>query len=409
MMERLYVKNFLGLKEIELEIKDFLILTGPQAAGKSICAKLLYFFRTFIIVMIDCIFEKDNNVSDLPIDMSGQFCKYFPKEYWESYEFFIEYNNFSDKITLTKTKNSELQIELSNWPSQKLIDKVKMHTLFKDPISPDTNIKNIINDFIQTNFSHTFSYSNIFIPAGRSFFSMLQKNIFSILSGNNEIDPFMKVFGIYFESIRKQKQNDFGSQEILLESINALTNKIIKGKYLPEENSILLNNNTKVNVAVSSSGQQEALPLVAILSSIPFNFQGIGVNVYVEEPEAHLFPEAQEQLASLISLVKYNSIQKTNFIITTHSPYMLSAFNNLLLAGNISKTGTDEQKESVSQIIPENMQIDIGNFSAYLLEDGKQKNIIDAENKLINAEAIDGVSENIGETFSKLLDIGFQR
>jgi hypothetical protein len=34
MTERLIVKNFLCLKDIDIEIKDFLILIGPQAAGK---------------------------------------------------------------------------------------------------------------------------------------------------------------------------------------------------------------------------------------------------------------------------------------------------------------------------------------------------------------------------------------
>ncbi|MDR2499832.1 MAG: AAA family ATPase, partial [Treponema sp.] len=46
MLERLIVKNFLCLKDIDIEVKDFLILIGPQAAGKSLCAKLLYFFRS---------------------------------------------------------------------------------------------------------------------------------------------------------------------------------------------------------------------------------------------------------------------------------------------------------------------------------------------------------------------------
>jgi predicted ATPase len=53
MNERLIVKNFLCLEDIDIEVKDFLILIGPQAAGERLCAKLLYFFRT--------IFEEMNN------------------------------------------------------------------------------------------------------------------------------------------------------------------------------------------------------------------------------------------------------------------------------------------------------------------------------------------------------------
>jgi predicted ATPase len=48
MTERLIVKNFLCLKDIDIEVKDFLILIGSQAVGKSLCAKLLYFFRTIL-------------------------------------------------------------------------------------------------------------------------------------------------------------------------------------------------------------------------------------------------------------------------------------------------------------------------------------------------------------------------
>jgi hypothetical protein len=53
------------------------------------------------------------------------------------------------------------------------------------------------------------------------------------------------------------------------------------------------------------------------------------------------------------------------------------------------------------------MHINIERFSAYSLEDGKAVNIIDEETNLISADAIDGVSESIIETFNALLDIEF--
>jgi hypothetical protein len=126
----------------------------------------------------------------------------------------------------------------------------------------------------------------------------------------------------------------------------------------------------------------------------------------VEEPEAHLFPDAQEQISRLVSLLRHNAAQEVKFVITTHSPYMLAAFNNLIKADNIvrQKPGL---KDAVCKEIPESMHINIERFSAYSLKDGRAENIIDKETNLIDANTIDGVSESIMETFNALQDIEF--
>ena len=60
------------------------------------------------------------------------------------------------------------------------------------------------NQFIDNNkeISKYFSES-VFIPASRSFFANLQKNIFSFLAENIDIDPFMKEFGSKYELAKK--------------------------------------------------------------------------------------------------------------------------------------------------------------------------------------------------------------
>jgi hypothetical protein len=103
----------------------------------------------------------------------------------------------------------------------------------------------------------------------------------------------------------------------------------------------------------------------------------------------------------------HNAKQEVKFAITTHSPYILASFNNLIKAGNIVKQNPS-LKEAVCEKIPESMHIDVERFSAYSLEDGKAVNIIDEETNLISADAIDDVSESIMETFNALLDIEFE-
>jgi SpoVK/Ycf46/Vps4 family AAA+-type ATPase len=47
-MQKLTVKNFLTLKDIQIDIPKINIIVGPQAEGKSLIAKLIYFFKTFV-------------------------------------------------------------------------------------------------------------------------------------------------------------------------------------------------------------------------------------------------------------------------------------------------------------------------------------------------------------------------
>jgi predicted ATPase len=96
-----------------------------------------------------------------------------------------------------------------------------------------------------------------------------------------------------------------------------------------------------------SSGQQEALPLTLILKALTeINFIGKGSTCYIEEPEAHLFPFAQRDIVNLISLSFNRSVVPSQFILTTHSPYILTAFNNNIHAGELERS-LPQEKTSV--------------------------------------------------------------
>ena len=44
-MQKLIIKNFGPIKDVELDVNDFMVFIGPQASGKSTISKTLYFFR----------------------------------------------------------------------------------------------------------------------------------------------------------------------------------------------------------------------------------------------------------------------------------------------------------------------------------------------------------------------------
>ena len=45
-MQKIEIRNFGPIKELNLDIKDFSIFIGPQASGKSTIAKTIFFFKS---------------------------------------------------------------------------------------------------------------------------------------------------------------------------------------------------------------------------------------------------------------------------------------------------------------------------------------------------------------------------
>jgi len=80
-MERLTIKDFCGIKNIEIDLADITILIGPQASGKSICAKSLYFFKRFVIEMRFAIDEQKTK-KDFDETLRRRFEEYFPRQSW---------------------------------------------------------------------------------------------------------------------------------------------------------------------------------------------------------------------------------------------------------------------------------------------------------------------------------------
>ena len=68
-----------------------------------------------------------------------------------------------------------------------------------------------------------------------------------------------------------------------------------------------------------------------------------------------------------------------------------------------------KDKEKLYQVIPKDMILDPEVVNAYYMADGKCESIINPEDHLINAGAIDEVSENIAIQFDQLLDIEFDK
>jgi predicted ATPase len=129
--------------------------------------------------------------------------------------------------------------------------------------------------------------------------------------------------------------------------------------------------------------------------------------IYIEEPEANIFPETQYSLVQVFAWLANDPILDFQWAITTHSPYLLSAFNDLIEAGRLGAEG--ELRAEVNNIIPEKYWVKPGDFKAYSIHDGQLESIMDKETGLINGEYLDAISNKIGGDFDALLRIGYAK
>ena len=137
---------------------------------------------------------------------------------------------------------------------------------------------------------------------------------------------------------------------------------------------------------------------------------GIKLNLVCYNPEVwkkSVFRILQGLKRWTLSLSQSNNNEdKFQIIVSTHSPYILSSFNNLFEAGRLNILKPDRAKD-IAEIVPVAAQIKPGLLTAYSINNGKKENLIDEETNLIIETVLDNVSNDIAIEFGKLLDIEF--
>jgi AAA15 family ATPase/GTPase len=422
MAEKLIVKNFAGIKDLEIEIKRINILIGPQASGKSICAKLLFYFKNFVWEILSVV-DNEQTKRTLDSNYSKTFEEYFPPDCWGKEHFFIRYEISNVFIEVSRKQDTKGRISLSysDFFKKELADlrnfvkkgrgKSLDWSYIFDSFFSEQRLRNHLVESLGRSIGREAAFNQLFIPAGRSFFSNLQSNIFSIISSNNTLDPFLISFGSTYERIKNLRiQYDLEDKytKDILEEINRLIEQSLCGKHIHEKGKDFLEaaDGRRINIVNSSSGQQETLPLTIMLAALPFIASPpVGQTVYIEEPEAHLFPSAQRNIVELIATVFNCRKEQLQFFITTHSPYVLTALNNLLQAGLLYEESSEDIQHQLEKIVSRYKSLDVEDLSAYVLSDGKCNSIVCPDTGLIDARVIDSVSDELAIEFDQLLNL----
>lgn len=455
-MQKIIIHNFAAIKYAEIEVKKILVLIGEQASGKSTIAKLIYFFKTIQEDLFSQIYrDKQNQSLDINSDI-------LPPIQQKFYNFFGPTNNLPDfEITFYYSFNENKFLKLSNDENKKMkispIDtfinekftilasdiKFKLRQEYLN-INKNRNIQPLINEEEKIKYAQQLYdllndlFQNkqrdlLFIVAGRSA-TVAYPSLFDNLKQNIPIDNYERssktldemLLEKFIEKFVRVKDifRKFRNFEGLIESysennikeklyqVKNKIDKILKGEYRIDDlgEKILFNKETEEYIYLSntSSGQQES---IRILQDIFLNIlDNTKVLRILEEPEAHLFPLAQKQLIELLALM-INQNNDNQLIITTHSPYVLTVFNNLLFANRVVEKNPSTQSE-VAQIIPQDSWLSAKDFSAYSLgnqsvsEDTKYcEPIFNQEKGTIQQNYLDTVSEILGGDFQALYSI----
>jgi len=418
-MERLSVSNFLSIKEVSIEIAPITIVIGPQASGKSVLAKLIYFFRTILTEDVRQFIVQELSFEKFKEAIQEKFVNSFPVYGWLDIAFRITYVNDDVNISLShKHKSKTIVVDISDefeslvsataTKYKSAIDKDHVHEQELNQGSPSA-IKFQLSSAIYLELRNSkpeLFRQPFFIPASRSIYHVVKPNVFNLLSARADFDPIFVRFAAIYETAKKRyddarwKKQD-GQNRFLSEKVREARRSILCGDYLNEKDQDWIRDavsERKTALANASSGQQEALPMLAVLSLYAFAVAPIAY--FIEEPEAHLFPTTQKSIVSLIGLLHNN--RRQNFFLTTHSPYILTAFN-ILIASSDALARNEKRKRKIPEFIDESTAIPFRDISAYSLKGGTVADILDRSACLIGSSVIDEVSDEFEELFEKIL------
>lgn len=413
---QLEVKSFSCIDSASLEISDMTVIIGPQASGKSVLCKLLYFFQQAVVSLPKTL-QESSSLPDAGNKITEEFDEWFRPSSWGSRAFSIRFTVGDHWIQISrgrsKSQSSRAKATFSEPLEATLSRGLRMLSNLRSDDSDEARILGMswqnydaLSKAVHKPFEQVARESQLYIPAGRSFFTSIGK-IVTAFEDRSMLDPVVTRFGRFITSLREHQILEREPKPPLLKTLE----KLIDGEVVNEKGKQFLAtpDGRSIPFSALSSGQQELLPL---LSSLQFALQYSRHNpqlLYIEEPEAHLFPSAQtalvEMFAQMILIPKSaKQSQGIRTILTTHSPYVLAKINNLIKAGELASKITAERRRDLAKIVSPATWLTSSRVRAYAIHNRKLIDIKD-DHGLINADYIDDVSAETGMEFDQMLEL----
>ena len=124
-------------------------------------------------------------------------------------------------------------------------------------------------------------------------------------------------------------------------------------------------------------------------------------NFIIEEPEQNLFPATQRDLVYFILQKINNSSKDHSVLITTHSPYILYAFNNCMMGYNVREEMPEEERAS---LLSHQSWIDPKLVSVWEIENGTLKSIKDKNTGTVSKHYFNKIMNDVMDEYYEMLN-----
>jgi len=348
--------NFANLKNGEIEFSNINIFIEENGSGKSQLLKLLY-----SILLANNEIQKQKEISEYDIQK-------------------IITKNLVEVFKIEKLGN------LVNFLEKEAKIKVDFNTYkigFKFSTSSRKEVAKYNENF---NFESIFKKS-IFIPT---------KEMLSFFKGFRILyeDQYLEFDKTYYELARAFERPLLKTSDLQLvidECENILKGKIkiIDGKFY------LLQDDKKVEINLVAEGLRKIGMLSYLIANNSLNINSI---LFWDEPESNMHPKLIHDIVQFLVILSNKGMQ---IFISTHSPYIIEAFNNHLKKYKIKdKEINDEYIQKIEPLNPKDIK-------AYLLKEKDCVSIIDEELGLINDKLLNEFNY-LSIVYEKIRDIEWE-
>lgn len=390
-MKRLIIRNLGPIKAVDIELKRVNLIIGPQSSGKSTVLKVACFCAWM---------ERQIELTQNP----GKYCE--AQTFVNNLVVFHKLTGYMQSDSFIGYENDVLSFAYSakekrcsfSWKETKKWDYKRTKIAY---VPSERNLVAAIPNWYQVsmNNDNILDFMKEWEFARRAFDKgerILDLPVEYKYNANNRSDKIV---------LENGKELDLTMASSGLQSLAPL---FIMLRYLTSQYYSLTRSSVEQDmikehlkeVAFKELSGKNTTEQLKVVNSI---FTPHHTDIYIEEPEAHIFPSTQKSFVySLVNML--NGDRRHACFIATHSPYIMTTFNNVILAGEIAAESEYKAKK-VSELMPKNATLRYGEVAAFEMKNGNIHSIMDDEFRLISAEAIDSASQEIGNDFDNLLNL----
>ena len=393
MNERLIVKSFGPVKDLDVIFKKVTLFIGDQGTGKSCVAKLFSMFKWTEKVLSQkkyklSYFEQYNRFQKM-------LCKYHRIESFvnessyikfegDLYDFLYENGNFS-----VIDKNHEI----------KGISKVMYVPAERSIVSVAENKSKLLKELPDS--SETFS--DEFVNAKKFFQNGYNLPFEGLRFEYDSLNDAGWIHGVDYKVRLINASSGIQSSLPMCIVSEYLSSKISD----KEEVKLSKEEKDKLEKRVAEIMQNEeysdSIKDMMIRQLSYANRYNQLINI-VEEPELNLFPRSQMEV--LFSLISNNASAEENMLVfTTHSPYSLAIINTMIMGAKAYANATEEQRGQIEAILPVKYQINENETAAYRLSSSDEcycQPVINEKTGLVSKNELDSASDEIMRVFNSL-------